>query len=227
MKNEKDQNQKISKTKNMKRHLLIFALLPGFKSSWRQTTGGQAQVLQMEKPVAKFNIQKLLAMLLLALIIPLFSLVSFGQVSQTWTNTYTGSGPSGTWVVPSGVYSVTVTAVGGAGGSGGQDCGNGCGYNAGAPGGYVSQTYAVTPGYTLQIVVGGNGGNGGSNVKNGGNGSFGQGYRPGGWGGTTGSTGSSGVGGGGGGASAVYGGTGDVVAGGGGGGGGRCNPAGS
>ena len=221
MKNEKDQKQKISKTKNMKRHLLIFALLPGFKSSWKQTTGGQAQVLQMEKPVAKFNIQKLLAAILLALIIPLWSSVALAQVSQTWTS-------GGSFTVPSGIRSISVTAVGGAGGSGGQDCGNGCGYNAGAPGGISNATHTVEPGTVFTIYVGARGGNGGSNVSGGGAGSAGTGYHNGGAGGNTGSTGSSGGGGGGGGSSAVIqSGATLAEAGGGGGGGGRCNTAGS
>ena len=222
MKKEKYQKLKIDKTKNMKRYLLNFALLTGPKSSWRQTTGGQSQVLQMEKPGAKFNIRKLLAMVLLALIIPLWSSVAFGQVSQTWTS-------GGSFTVPSGVTSITITGVGGKGGSGGQDCGNGCGVNPGAAGGYTTSTFSVTPGTSLSIYVGSNGGNGVSNIAGGGNGggAGGSGYASGGSGGGVGPTGASGGGGGGGGASAVIGTGVTLIAGGGGGGGGRCNTAGS
>ncbi|MBV5348625.1 hypothetical protein JZU61_03055, partial [bacterium] len=205
----------------MKRHLLIFALRPGSLSSGKQTTTGvHAQVLQLNKTGAKFKIQKLLAIVLLALFISLWSTVAWAQVSQTWTS-------NGSFTVPSGITTINITAVGGTGGSGGQDCGNGCGYNPGAPGGYVSNTYSVSSGTSISISIGSNGSNGSSNVSGTGGGAGGTGYKSGGRGGNTGGTGASGGGGGGGGATAVYGSGLEVIAGGGGGGGGRCNTAGS
>ena len=208
----------------MKRHLLIFALRPGSLSTGKQiTTGVQAQVLHKEKPGAKFNSQKLLAMILLALFISLWSTVAMSQQATYYSG-------SGSYTVPPGVTQVRIYAVGGAGGAGGQDCGNGCGYNYGVWGQYTSGTFNVSPGSTLSYYVGANGGNGSSNITgtcNGG-GSGGWGYYYGGNGGGVGGSGASGGGGGGGGASAVTsGGSLLLVAGGGGGGGGRCNTAGS
>jgi len=207
----------------MKRHLLIFALRPGLLSTGKQTTTGvQAQVLQKGKPGAKFNSQKLLAMILLALFISLWSTVAMSQQATYYSG-------SGSYTVPPGVTQVTISAVGGAGGAGGQDCGNGCGYNYGVWGQYTSNVVSVSPGSTLNYYVGANGSQGGSNVTGGGAGAGGWGYYSGGRGGNTGSTGASGGGGGGGGASAVTtsGGSLLIVAGGGGGGGGRCNTSGS
>ena len=67
----------------------------------------------------------------------------------TTSCTYTGTGEQ-TFVVPSGVSSVQVTAIGGAGGNGYY------GYNPGA-GAQVTTTLPVAPGHTLYIEVGANG----------------------------------------------------------------------
>jgi hypothetical protein len=207
----------------MKRHLLIFALRPGSLSTGKQiTTGVHAQVLQLNKTGAKFKIQKLLAIVLLALFISLWSTVAWAQQATFYSG-------SGSYTVPPGVTQVTISAVGGAGGAGGQDCGNGCGYNYGVWGQYTSNVVSVSSGSTLNYYVGSNGSQGGSNVNGGGAGAGGWGYYSGGRGGNTGASGASGGGGGGGGASAVTtsGGSLLIVAGGGGGGGGRCNTSGS
>jgi hypothetical protein len=123
------------------------------------------------------------------------------QGSQTFTS-------SGTFTVPTSVYSVQAFVVGGGGGGGGGYVwydgyagGNYCG--GGGGGGYTGYgTYAVTPGQQIAITVGaggtagpgGNGGNGGA----GGASSFGSFLsKAGGNGGTTGSSGGSGGSGGG------------------------------
>jgi hypothetical protein len=141
------------------------------------------------------------------------------SISQTVSSTYYSG--SGTYTVPTGVTSISISAVGGAGGAGGQDCGNGCGYNYGVWGQYTSNAVTVTPGS--------NGANGASSAASWGGGAGGWGYYSGGRGGNAGPNGTSGGGGGGGGASAVTtsGGSLLIVAGGGGGGGGRCNTSGS
>lgn len=206
----------------MKRYLQINTMLPEAVNSWGRKAGHQTEEIQMKKLGLKPGLRELLVVAFLMLVIPFWiSAASAQTVSQTWT-----SGSS--FTVPAGVYSISIWAVGGAGGSGGQDCGNGCGVNPGAPGGYTSSTFSVTPGTSLSIYIGSNGGNGGSNVTSGaGGGSGGSGYASGGTGGGVGPTGASGGGGGGGGASAVIGTGVTLIAGGGGGGGGRCNTAGS
>lgn len=75
-------------------------------------------------------------------------------------------------VVPAGVFSITLTARGGAGGTGGND-----GVNA--PGtsstnvGYAAGTFAVTPGDRISIYPGGAGGNGTNSASNSGGGTAG------------------------------------------------------
>ncbi|MSW94242.1 MAG: IPTL-CTERM sorting domain-containing protein, partial [Actinobacteria bacterium] len=54
------------------------------------------------------------------------------------------------WVVPSGVTQITVTAVGGGGGGGGG--------GAGGAGCAVVSTFAVTPGQSIRLFIGGGGG---------------------------------------------------------------------
>jgi LPXTG-motif cell wall-anchored protein len=119
------------------------------------------------------------------------------------------------WVVPVGVHSINVTAVGGAGGAGGGGVNGG----AGGAGATVTSTIAVTPGETIDIYVGLAGGVGGGIFTPG---AGGGGYATGGDGAYSGFLAYSG--GGGGGSSAVQV-DGDlapvVIAGGGGGGGGR------
>ena len=73
------------------------------------------------------------------------------KAEQTITFSYTGS--SQTWVVPSGVTSITATAYGAAGGTG---CYDGLSYPGGT-GGAITSTLTVTSGSTLYIYVGGAG----------------------------------------------------------------------
>lgn len=82
-----------------------------------------------------------------------------GQQSQTFS--YTGG--SQTYVVPSGVTSVNVTLVGASGGAG-QNGGTG------GNGGSVSGTLSVTPGEQLTVLVGGSGASGQSGGAGGYNG---------------------------------------------------------
>ena len=72
--------------------------------------------------------------------------------SQNQTFTYTGGEQS--WVVPTGVVTVAVVAIGGAGGASGQYS---AGKAAGGHGAAVDATIAVTPGQTLFVEVGENG----------------------------------------------------------------------
>jgi len=204
----------------MKRHLRINAILPEAANTLKNNSGDQTLVRHTGKTHLQVSSRKLTALALLMLISPLWFSVAVGQ-------TYT-SYSSGSYTVPPGVTSVTISAVGGRGGSGGQDCGNGCGYNPGAYGGYTATTVSVTPGGTISFTVGSDGGNGASDVSGWGGGNGGSGYYSGGSGGNAGSSGRSGAGGGGGGATGVvYNGSLVLVAGGGGGGGGHCNTAGS
>jgi len=146
------------------------------------------------------------------------------------TNTYTSST---TWTVPSGVTSITIKVYGGAGGTGGMDCGAGCSNAAAGPTGYVLANYSVTTGDIIGIYPGGKGSNGGNSVSGSGGGNGGVDTYPslnfnGGNGGNAGGSGSSGGGGGGGAASVVtINSTIKIVAGGAGGGGGMANQAGS
>ncbi len=80
---------------------------------------------------------------------------------------YSAQGAS-TFIVPTGVTSITVKAwgAGGGGGSGGSAAAGG----AGGGGGYVSGTIAVTPGETLDIYVGSGGIGGTRNTSGGGGG---------------------------------------------------------
>ena len=84
---------------------------------------------------------------------------------------YSAQGAS-TFVVPTGVTSITVKAWGAGGGGGGG--GSGAAGGAGGAGGYVTGTLAVTPGETITTYVGG-GGRGGT-VSTNGQGGGGGGY---------------------------------------------------
>lgn len=75
---------------------------------------------------------------------------------------------AGTYVVPSGVTSLTVKMWGGGGGGGGG--GSAAAGGAGGAGGYVTATYTVTPGETLNLYVGGAGTGGTRNTGGGGGG---------------------------------------------------------
>ena len=138
------------------------------------------------------------------------------------TNTYTYTGVTETFVVPSGVTTITVGVTGGQGGIGGGDS-----QGLPTPGGYqgvVTGVMAVQPGDVITIAVGGGGGTGTSSQGNAPGGSAGQNPLPGydgATGGMAGPAGSSGGGGGGGAASVLRVGTTDIVAGGAGGNGGN------
>jgi len=151
-------------------------------------------------------------------------LCSLFSPAQT-TNTYT---VSTNWNVPAGVNTIIIRVYGGAGGTGGRDCGAGCTNAPGGPVGYVYASYAVTPGDVIGIYPGGKGTNGANNVTNTGGGTAGvstyNAAYNGGTGGNAGGSGSSGGGGGGGAASVVtINSVIRIVAGGGGGGGGMAN----
>ncbi|MEI6766479.1 MAG: glycine-rich protein [Bacteroidota bacterium] len=73
---------------------------------------------------------------------------------------YTGGLQS--WVVPSGITSVTVDVYGAQGGRGNN------GYSSGGLGGRIKSTLSVTPGQSLHFMVGGAGGSGGLQGWNGG-----------------------------------------------------------
>mgnify|MGYP003347209103 FL=1 len=114
---------------------------------------------------------------------------------------------AGTWTVPTGVTSITVTAYGGGGGSGAID---GLGNIARSPGarGYVVATFSVSAGQVIGIYPGRKG-TSGTTSTNGGGGAGGTDSDPngnynGGTGGNAGASGSSGGGGGGGAASTIY-----------------------
>ena len=82
------------------------------------------------------------------------------------------SAPNGTdIVVPAGVFSITLTARGAAGGTGGND-GSAVGI-AGTTVGYVAGTFPVTPGDRISFYPGGTGGNGASSAQANGGGSKG------------------------------------------------------
>lgn len=104
-----------------------------------------------------------------------FLSVITAQTTLTFTS-------SGSWVVPCGVTSVQVRCWGGGGAGGGANNTAGPGGSGGGGGGYCTNTLAVTPGATINYVVGlggtgstGNGGAGGNTtfstvVANGGTG---------------------------------------------------------
>ena len=219
-----NQKLKIFKTYNMKRSLLNFALLLGAVSSWRQTADERTALGQKNSPGKSF----LFSATIMILFMLFGSSVLMAQISQTYYG-------SGTFTVPAGVTTVTINAYGGAGGSGGIDCGAGCASRPGGEVGYVSTSYGVSEGSVLYLYPGGAGGNGASNKTNGGGGGYGgsssysSAYN-GGAGGGVGTSGASGGGGGGGAATLVsYNSAGNIiiVAGGAGGGGGACNTSGS
>ena len=80
------------------------------------------------------------------------------------------AGSSGSFTVPSGVYSITVSVIGGGGGGhGGHNWGSGGG---GSSGYYQNYTYAVTPGQAISYSVGAAGA-ANSNGAQGGNSVFG------------------------------------------------------
>ena len=102
---------------------------------------------------------KLIRMKPIGALLLLLAAACFNATAQTVVNfSYTGA-PQ-TWTVPAGVTSITIDAAGARGGN----------YSGAAGlGGRVQATYAVTPGTTLYIYVGGAGGDAsGSSVAQGG-----------------------------------------------------------
>jgi gliding motility-associated-like protein len=161
---------------------------------------------------------------LICFLLTISSSICFAQTVQTFS--YTGTVQ--TFTVPSCVTSLTVKAWGAGGHKGGNDTYNGASGGAGA---FVQSTINVTPGQTLNIIVGGAGliGQGCAGSAPGGQGGWGNNQISGGRGGNAGSNGCSGGGGGGGAGTGIYlGANALVVAGGGGGGsGGGLNSAGA
>ncbi len=96
--------------------------------------------------------------------------------SVVTTTSYAYTGATSTFIVPGGVTSITIHAVGAGGGISGS-------FNAGS-GGSSTGTLSVTPGATYYFVVGGTGASG-SNTEAGGFGGGGTGYYGGGGGGMT------------------------------------------
>ena len=95
--------------------------------------------------------------------------------SAPWTGTATFStAGSSSWIVPTGVTSVTVKAWGAGGGGGNAYAGVG---GSGGGGGFAQGTITVTPGETLTVYVGGGGGAGGATANGGGGGGYSGVYR--------------------------------------------------
>jgi hypothetical protein len=83
------------------------------------------------------------------------------------TCTYTATGED-TFTVPAGVVQVSVNAIGGAGGAGGEDLdGTFALVGGGGQGAYVTASLDVTPATTLYVEVGGDGGNATGDVAGG------------------------------------------------------------
>lgn len=91
-----------------------------------------------------------------------------------------GTGTPGSFIVPAGVYSITVTAIGAGGGGGGGEGGGSNevsqGGSGGGAGGYIKVTKSVNPGDTFAVSVGvrGNSGTGGCDNCSGANGTAGS-----------------------------------------------------
>jgi len=106
------------------------------------------------------------------------SLANSWEAAPTWgpspeSEVFVSATSGVPWVVPAGVFEITVKAWGGGGGGAGGGAGRAGGNGGG--GGYVTTTLSVTPGETLTLRVGGLGGNGvyantGSQVGTGGGG---------------------------------------------------------
>jgi len=219
-KKEMNHKMKTYKLHTMKRFLLNFALQLGAVSSWGQTAG-EHTALEQKNCSGK---SRLFLATIMILFILFGSSVLMAQITSTYNYPSTGS-----FTVPAGVTSITITAYGGGGGHGGTDCGAGCTNQPAGPVGYVSGTYSVSPGSTIGVYPGGQGSNGANSASGNGSGAGGSatyGGFNGGNGGNAGSSGSSGAGGGGGAATVLTNSSGIwIVAGGAGGGGGACNTA--
>ena len=90
------------------------------------------------------------------LMVCVLSTLAFGQ-TQTEFLTSVGAG---TWIVPDGVYSITVSCWGGGGGGGGAENTGLTGTrrgSGGGGGGFTSRTFSVTPGSPLSYSVGAGG----------------------------------------------------------------------
>ena len=96
------------------------------------------------------------------------STTSVTQAANPTKATYSTATSGTSWVVPTGVTSITVKAWGGgAGGGGGSDYYSG---GTGAGAGFAQATLSVTAGETLSVRVGGGGGGGNSGTNAGGGG---------------------------------------------------------
>ncbi len=149
------------------------------------------------------------------------------EILCTRTFTYAANSSGATWTIPAQVTKVLLEQWGGAGGSGGLDCGTGCTAHGGSEVGHLSYQLTVTPGDTIAVYPGQGGGNGASTASGSGGGSAGRSSYSssynGGRGGNAGSVGTSGAGGGGGAATVVSYGQSFFIAAGAGGGGGAGN----
>lgn len=84
---------------------------------------------------------------------------TLSSTTRGQSGSQTFSSGTTTWAVPSGIYSITVTGCGGGGGGGSGDGGannDGPGYGGGGSN-LITQTFAVTPGQVLDVVVGAGG----------------------------------------------------------------------
>lgn len=190
------------------------AKLSGIDSEKRKTLMNSVTKLRLKQAAA--------AVLSVCVVGTMLTLTAPGVAADaTISQTFSYTGATTTFTVPSGVTSLGVTLKGGQGGRGGHD-------SQGTPetggfAGLVQGTMSVAPGDVLTIAVGGGGGTGVSGAGNGAGGTGG--LNPlagfdGGVGGRTGNLGGSGAGGGGGAASVIQVGATQVVAAGAGGNGG-------
>jgi hypothetical protein len=111
--------------------------------------------------VLSLRIDRIIDKLLLFCFVLLNGIAGFGQTLPTTSQT-DWPASSGSWLVPAGVYSITVKCYGGGGGGGG--AGNSGAGSGGGGGAFASDLTPlnVTPGQTIVVIVG-NGGNAGNN----------------------------------------------------------------
>jgi hypothetical protein len=98
--------------------------------------------------------------------------ITFSANAQFGTSPY--NAPAGSYTVPTGVTSITVTCYGGGGGGGGEKCSSNSSWSdAGGGGGGACSvtTVTVTPGSTIVVAVGGGGTAGANTGTSGGTGS--------------------------------------------------------
>jgi hypothetical protein len=104
---------------------------------------------------------------IIGFVMVVLSLFVFDGLNAQTTVTITATG-AGTFVVPCGVTSITVSAWGG-GGAGGAADNNPNGGSGGGGGGFCSYTVAVIPGQSIPLTVGAGGAGGNGNGGTGGN----------------------------------------------------------